>query len=96
MPRFDSIRRVAAFDPLQTFDRRRLVRSLNPHGLPLACIKPIVRTPGWVEGSGHYGAAGDIQDDAGNPARLIGGEKERGLSNVLRCAEPVQGMRGGE
>src|SRR6266702_1989796 len=50
----------------------------------------------WRGWSDEYGAAGDVDDHAGDPGGLVGGEERGGRRDVLRCAEPFEGVRLGE
>src|SRR5262245_10099810 len=41
-----------------------------------------------VSDSSQHGTAGDVDDDAADPARLVGGEEKRGPGDVVGGTEP--------
>src|SRR6516162_1238233 len=43
--------------------------------------------------SHHDRAAGDVEDDAGHPRRVVGGEIKRGERHVVRRAKPADRMQ---
>jgi hypothetical protein len=59
----------------------QLVRSLGCGGwLP----------PGQTARSGHHGATGDIEDHAGDPGGVVGGQENRRSRHVCRGAEALE------
>ena len=52
---------------------------------------PLAAALGYLLPPGHD-AAVDGQDDAGDPLRLIGGEKQQGLRSIFRLAVAAEGM----
>lgn len=48
---------------------------------------------GWLD---EYGAAGDVDDYAGDPGGLVAGEERRDGRDILWRAEPFKGMCVGE
>ena len=76
---------VASHSP---FEKNRSWQRGNVLMSPLAVTSAAL---GYLLPPGHD-AAVDGQDDAGDPVRLIRGEKQQGLGSVFRLAVAAEGM----